>query len=167
MKNPKELQARFPYMFAGRNIGISISKGWFSLFASLCQEIDAQLGADKRDFHWLQAKEKFGAARWYWNMSGQSSGLSIKLFDHAGEVTTLLNTRLEKPANTLAARIHILIEAAQAKTHSRCIVCGDTGRHDNQAVDALVLCDKHAEMRKTGGDEGLPPFWFNFLDNGK
>lgn len=63
MNTPKELQARFPYMFEGDNIGIDIARGWMLGFQKLCEQIDELLGADKRGFHWTQCKEKFGSAR--------------------------------------------------------------------------------------------------------
>ena len=40
MNNPKQLKARFPYQFAGKNIGLSISRGWSPLFEKLFSDID-------------------------------------------------------------------------------------------------------------------------------
>lgn len=63
MTTPKEIETMYPYMFKGKNIGISIPKGWILLFKDLCDEIDRILGADRQGFHWSQCKEKFGSAR--------------------------------------------------------------------------------------------------------
>jgi hypothetical protein len=168
MKTPKELKARFPYMFAGKNIGISIPTGWFPLFAGLCQDIDALLGASQKNFHWVKVKEKFGAARWYSKIDGQASGIKISVFDERGdgEVTTLLDSRKDKPAVTIQEMVATMIDAAEGLTHKTCIVCGDAGRSDNHTGYVLVLCEKHARMRKIGGNKSLPPFWFQDDEDG-
>ena len=54
MMTPKQLKARFPYMFAGENIGISIARGWMPGFQILCERLDALLGENKQNFHWIQ-----------------------------------------------------------------------------------------------------------------
>lgn len=168
MNTPKELKARFPYMFSGKNIGISIPKGWFPLFSKLCQDIDATLGSDKKAFCWVQVKEKFGAARWYSKIDGQASGIKISVFNEKGdgEVTTLLDSRKDKPVATIQQMVAALIDAAEGQTHKTCIVCGDEGRSDNHTGYVLVLCEKHARMRKNGGNKSLPPFWFQDDEDG-
>jgi hypothetical protein len=60
MTTPKQLEARFPYMFAGQNIGFSFYRGWFALFENLCQDIDALLGQGKRGFRWVGIKNGLG-----------------------------------------------------------------------------------------------------------
>ena len=51
--------------------GIEHGDGWFELFLKLNTYISEHingLAVEKRpDFHWLEAKEKFVTARWYYN----------------------------------------------------------------------------------------------------
>ncbi|MFZ4479088.1 MAG: HAD domain-containing protein [Rhodoferax sp.] len=65
MTTPNQLNRRYPYMFSGENVGISIPRGWTAIFEALCIDIDQTLGTDKRGFHFTQCKERFGSARWY------------------------------------------------------------------------------------------------------
>ena len=61
----EQLKARFAYMFVGRPISMEFYDGWLPVFAQACEQIDEVLGENKRDFHWVQVKEKFGSARFY------------------------------------------------------------------------------------------------------
>ncbi len=54
--------ARFPYQFAKWEFSIAL--GWFSVFALLCMNIDRILEPDKRVFHGVEHKEKFGRPWW-------------------------------------------------------------------------------------------------------
>lgn len=105
MKTPKELIARYPYQFAGEQISMSFARGWFSLFAKLCADIDQVLGDDKRGFHWRQVKEKFGQLRVYYQLDE------------------------EVPENEplLANRLRDLKFAAEVASAKVCTVCGRPG----------------------------------------
>jgi hypothetical protein len=144
MKNPKELMASYPYMFEGQNIGISFMKGWFILFAKLCQDIDAVLGEDKHGFHWTQCKEKFGSARFYWGMKGHQSSTYVDIMTPDGFFGAV-NKPAKKgsPVDLIAQQIDALVEAATKATNIACIVCGELGNRTNHDGYMLVLCKKH------------------------
>jgi hypothetical protein len=159
MNNPKQLKARFPYQFAGQNIGLSISRGWFPLFEQLCEDIDRTLGEDKRKFHWTQLKEKFGSARFYFSLGGKSAVFVDMINPDAGEASTFVlpaKVRDEEMA-ALHRQITSLVDAATAKTHDLCIVCGAPGAQDRHDQYLLVLCQDHARLRRQGK---LPSAWF-------
>ncbi len=159
MITPKQLQQRFAYMFEGDNIGISIPKGWMPEFAKLCEQIDELLGDDKHGFHWRQCKEKFGSARWYWTMKGGAKqALRIDVISNMQAVsTTLKSGKPTQPVPSLQDQIGQLIGEAEAKTQHACIVCGQSGKLDQQESYVLVLCADHARQRQLGA---LPEFWF-------
>jgi hypothetical protein len=161
MKNPNELKARFPHMFDGKNIGISIPKGWFPIFAKLCEDIDELLGTDKKNFQWVQAKEKFGVARWYYRIDGLSPAIKVRVFDESNAVTVLSDSRKEKPAANVQELVAELIASAEQKTHTTCIVCGDAGHPDSHSGYVLVLCAQHARQRKNEGNQSMRALWFN------
>jgi len=47
MKTFHEIKNRYPYQFEGKNIGLSVAKGWLPEFAALCQRVDDLLGQNK------------------------------------------------------------------------------------------------------------------------
>ena len=116
-----DLSKRFPYMFSGRNIGLSVGDGWMDLFAKLCEDIDALLGDDKRGFHWVQLKEKFGTARFYY---GQELG-----------------------DDAVFSEIADLVNAAEQMTHTMCMQCGQPGKPNVKYGWVLTLCETHAAER--------------------
>jgi hypothetical protein len=158
MNTPKELKAKFPYMFLGENIGLAFHRGWFPTFVSLCEQIDEVLGEDKRGFHWEQLKEKFGAARYYWSMKSLKRTLYIDLIA-PDRVTTLVNqpkSRAE-PSSSQVQRINELVQQAEQATSALCIVCRQPGTLNQDQPWMLVLCPRHAGQRRRGKME---PHWF-------
>jgi hypothetical protein len=153
--NPKQLKLRFPYMFAGENIGFSFYRGWFPLFAKLCEDIDALLGEDKRGFHWAQLKEKFGSASFYWEMTGYAQQLHVSLI--SDNQVDEFSTRYRK--DSLPSQIDTLVREATMATRSRCIVCGEAATLDRSESYVLVLCEHHATRRRQ--DQKLDPPWFS------
>ena len=118
---PARITGRFPYMFAGKNIGLSVLQGWCQMFEALCQDIDAELGDDKRGFHWVQCKEKLGMARWHWDMGPDQ--------DRPDVITKRVNN-------------------AAVKTKHLCGVCGEPGQIDLEADWMLTLCPSHTQENR-------------------
>lgn len=157
MKTPREIRARYPYMFAGPNIGFTIYRGWFQLFANACAEVDSILGSDRRGFHWVQLKEKFGHARWYWRMDPDPAEVSVRKpvkineFNQDGTVTRL---NLDDPTLELTSitdRIDAVIEGAMNITQSTCVCCGASGENHEYKGLYLCLCEDHAKERRRSG----------------
>lgn len=161
MKTPKELQNRYPYMFTGQHLGISVCKGWFPIFAKLCQDVDDLLGENKQGFHWVQVKEKFGSARFYWELDKVGTRLRFDVLTstglQSGAVDTTGNDHSQND-NGLVAEIAKLEMAAEAATAGVCAACGEPGaRHSNAYF--LTLCQTHAIQREDPAREGLD-MWF-------
>lgn len=135
MKNPKELKARYPYQFAGPQISMSFSRGWFSLFAQLCADIDQVLGDDKRGFHWRQVKEKLGQARVYYQLA---EGAVDRDPDVAEKIMSM----------------KVQAEVASSKV---CALCGRPGMIDLKPGWMLALCEEHRAQADAGT---LPSIWF-------
>lgn len=135
MKSPKELMARYPYQFAGEHISMSFARGWFSIFAQLCADIDQALGDDKRGFRCVQVKEKFGQARVYYQ-------LDEDFFEREPE---------------LATKLMKLKVAAEVATATVCAVCGRPGSINEDMVWKLALCDEHRHQVEAGR---APSIWF-------
>ena len=169
MTTQKQVEARYPYMFEGKHIGIAIPRGWIEIFAALCSEIDALLGDNTHGFHWTQCKEKFGSARWYWGMAGVQSVLRVDLIapDRVASLTTSAKSRNSNtaPSATQLERLSALVRAAEQQTTHSCIVCSEAAANDrgNEGGSGwyLTLCPEHTAQR-AGGQ--LPPIYFE--DNG-
>jgi hypothetical protein len=149
---PAELMARFSYMFDGPNIGISFVRGWHPMFVKLCEDIDAALGESKRKFRWLQVKEKFGSARFYYSVKGKSELRIDMISPTAIQSMRLVKKSPGKPdAADLAAmreKIRDLVDAAEAWTQDHCIVCGSAAALDRSQPYLMVLCSEHLRARK-------------------
>jgi len=166
MKTPRELETRFPYMFQDKHLGIGICKGWFPIFSKLCQEIDALLGEDKQGFHWVQVKEKFGSARFYWGLDGTETPLRIDILTPNGPL--LFSAKPtggdQTPDNTqLVEQISKLAITAESATASVCAACGEPGTRHSQEY-FLTLCPRHATQYEDTSRQGLD-MWFNAEDD--
>lgn len=151
MKTLKEIKKIYPYQFERKNLGLSIAKGWLPEFGELCKNIDVLLGENKRDFHWVQLKEKFGSARYYFSIKGKKDSVRVDLLSPKKVVsfeTSPLGSKGQPQA--LFDQLTELISAAEARTHDHCIVCGAPGKIDQQEGYVLVLCDLHAKHRASG-----------------
>lgn len=159
MKTPHELAQRYPYMFAGKNLGNAVARGWLPLFSKLCEQIDTLLGDDKMGFHWVQCKEKFGSARFYWK-TDRHSGVRVDLFGDDGVLSLAT-----KAADVKLSEIQGLVTAAERETQKVCIVCGlAPAKASAEGGHYLVLCEAHALARQRG-TEHLPSPWFEAAEN--
>jgi hypothetical protein len=161
MNTPLELYKRFQYQFDGKNIGIGIFKGWFPLFSKLCEDIDAALGDDKRGFHWIQCKEKFGAPRWYFSMKSDApGGIAVSEQQPDGSLKTIHRSH---SADNVLQSISTLIDDAQERAAGQCQVCGapaKIGRHGMGLY--ATYCTEHSRMAVAGQD--LPPHYWSVGD---
>ena len=124
------LKSRFGYMFETPALGLDFYRGWLPDFITACEEIDAALGYDKRGFRFVQAKEKYGWARYYFATDGvKPMRLSINDGNGVHELTTGLNEE-----HDIERTIAGILSAAEKNSMGKCIVCGS-----------------HAEIRRFGG----------------
>ena len=126
MTQVEQLKARFPYMFMGQNSGMEFYDGWLPIFVEACQQIDLVLGENKRGFHWVQVKEKFGSARFYYRLGG-AKRLVVDLID--GQGGHALIKRSTKEGDSDADRIDAIVDQAEAQTQTTCMVCGAAARN--------------------------------------
>lgn len=73
---PDALQRRFRYMSPlegeERHRAYMFFRGWVAPLAKACEGIDELLGADKRAFHWVRLREKFGGPSFAYRMEGEA-----------------------------------------------------------------------------------------------
>lgn len=163
LTTPRELKARYPYQFAGHHIELSFYRGWMPLFAQLCADIDTLLGPNKRGFHWVQLKEKFGCARWYLEMEHLVEPDEEPTFLSVAEARERFERLANPQERVLHQRIYALKREAEARTQTACIVCCELAEVDRGTGYLLVLCPEHARQRRRGDME---PAWFTDAENG-
>jgi hypothetical protein len=122
---PRELRERFPYQFAGKHMGRTFLRGWFPTFVRLCRHIDELLEEDdKHRFTWVYLKEKWGSARFHWEMPGNEDA-------------------------ELTHDIRELVSQAERATEKLCVACSAPATINDDGGWYLALCDQHAEQRRT------------------
>ena len=114
--------------------------GGFSGFARTCEEIDALLGDDRRGFHFVQAKEKFGAARYYYSVGGKKRKILDEIVDVPG--ARQWRTATQK-GDRVADEIDRLIDAAQQQSGVTCMICGAPGEIVPSPQWLRCVCKKH------------------------
>ena len=158
--SPKALKARFPYMFEGENIGLSLYRGWLPILVWACEEIDAVLGANKRGFHWTQIKEKFGSGRFYYGMRREPGWkprviVNEQVSGDPGEWSRQVITPPGEDPRSVSTVIADIVGRATTETTTACIVCGAAAKVRNYEGRYALLCDAHHPKRFPGGWEAL------------
>lgn len=135
---PGQLKALYPYQFSDPGVTrLDFSAGWMPVIVSMCREVDAHMRdrLDRYSFVWIQFKEKFGTARFAYQLR--------ELSDESGD-------KPESP-ETLDLRQCLQEVKLKAETQARtlCMVCGQPA----QLVDTprlLTLCPEHEEVHRLG-----------------
>ena len=151
MTQVEQLKARFPYMFQGEAISMEFYDGWLPIFMEVCEQIDEVLGEDKRGFYWRQVKEKFGSARFYYRL-GKSKRLVVDLID--GQGGHALIKKATKDGDSVADRIDAIVDQAEAKTCTTCMVCGAPAQTKPYDGYYMTVCEAHAPVgrgHRSGG----------------
>lgn len=133
-------------MFAGENIGFGLYRGWFPLFAKLCADIDTVLGTNKRGFHWVQTKEKFGSYRMYYEMDFDATDAEVdyEVIEGAGHVTFRPKAQPGGAKASPAQAIRALVNQAEDATTRMCMACGQPAKTRSFDGYFLTLCQEHA-----------------------
>lgn len=140
-----QLKARFPYMFRGEAISIELCDGWFPIFAEACRQIDEVLGENKRGFCWIQLKEKFGSARFYYRL-GNSKRIVVDLVDSQRGHTLIKDPT--KDGDPTSDRIDAIVDQAEARTQTNCMICGAPAQTWPYGGYYMTLCPSHAPRKR-------------------
>lgn len=139
-----DLLARFRYMFpiteSERRRSYLFFRGWMPTFARLCEQIDAILGEDKRDFAWVRIREKFGAPSLSYSMRGQARHVI-----HAHRPTEVRRIVCEpvESFEPVAVAVQEAVLWAGLELREKCIVCGTKSTITNDQGPWASLCDRH------------------------
>ena len=135
----EQLKQRFPYQFAHPDATFEFYRGWMPIVAGLCIELDKLLGEQRALFQWKQMKEKFGSARLYYALAGES----VLIGDiHLPEGPQTLQIQPDEPSD-LFQRVDTLVRAAQEVTKHACMVCGAKAETRSYGGYLQTLCGAH------------------------
>ena len=139
----EQLKARFPYMFMGETVSMEFYDGWLPTFVDVCEQIDQVLGENKREFRWVQVKEKFGSARFYFRL-GSSMRVVIDVIDPQEKEGHALIKNATKPGDAVASHIDAIVDQAAARTKTICMLCGADAQTRPYNGYYWTLCAAHA-----------------------
>lgn len=139
----QELQRRFGYMFTTPAMGLDFYRGWLPSFIRACERIDVVLGEDKRGFRFVQAKEKYGWARYYFS-TDQARPMRLSISDGNGvhELTTGL-----EDAHEIEKTIAGILNEAEKESMTQCIVCGSPAEIRRRGGWLVCTCEAHGPDR--------------------
>lgn len=140
---------RYSGMFLGRHLDLSMYAGWLPVFEQLCADIVLALGEESKDFRWVQTKEKFGSARWYWTMEDKSENLLDILANVSGALGEGVLTLARQRRHAVAE----LVKAAEQKTRTMCMVCGQTASTKESEGLYVVSCEMHFQLLKRQSEQ--------------
>lgn len=135
---PGQLKALYPYQFSAPGVArLDFAAGWMPVVVSMCRAVDALMRdrLDRYSFVWIQFKEKFGAARFAYQLR--------ELCDESGDEPESPETR------ELRQRLLEIRLKAELQTRTLCMVCGQPA----QLADTpwmLTLCPEHEEVHRRG-----------------
>ena len=138
----EQLKARFPYMFRGKTVSMEFYDGWLPTFVETCEQIDKVLGESKRAFRWVQVKEKFGSARFYYRLTRLKRVVIGVSGDQGGRA--LIKNVFTKVGDPLAFRIDAIVDLAEARTQTICMLCGADAQTRPYDGYYWTLCAAHA-----------------------
>jgi len=144
-----QLKQLFPYQFSHPHVTCEFYRGWMPIVAGLCLGLDMLLGnfdeldklnKQRKQFQWLQMKEKLGSARLYFTLGDQK----ITVLDFHYPEGTLSHLMLPRQPTDLFGQIHALVQAAQAETKTTCMVCGGLATTKSYGGYLQTLCEAHS-----------------------
>lgn len=162
----QSIKARFPYQFEGSRLEVHVAAGWANVFERLCGDVDQLLGPNKRGFHWDQVKEKWGSARFYYQMGAEPADLRLDLHSPNGAASVIVPAEKREGSHyseeliAIVKQLRRLTMEAEKATQQLCAVCGQPGELDRSQPWVLVVCEEHKKQRAAGVD--LEGFWLRF-----
>ncbi|MDM0065292.1 hypothetical protein [Variovorax sp. J31P207] len=144
LDTPKALQRRFPYMFPlegeERRRAYIFFRGWLAPLAKTCEVIDELLGADKRAFHWVRLREKFGSPSFAYRMEGKSR---VAVNIHRPTEVHRHECGPAEGHDPVALAVDERVLQLEVELRSRCIVCDGPSEICNDRGPWASLCLVH------------------------
>lgn len=153
--------ARFSYMFplAGgeRSRAYIFFRGWMTTFVNLCEQIDAILANDKRNFGWHRIREKFGAPSLIYEVRGRARHV---IHAHRPTEVRRIDCAPRDSFEPTAVAIQEAVLTAEVLLRETCIVCAAPSMITNAGGFWASLCAEHgADDFLNGGTGECGSLW--------
>jgi hypothetical protein len=153
---PRDPLIRFGHMFEGPHAGLLVLRGWISILAGACEEIDHLVAVRRLRFNWVSLQEENGAGRFIYAVNDRAQFV-VDLQGESRRAFTHVNS--EVPI-ALARHIDAIACEAERLTVEACIVCGDRCTPETYFGHQLPLCKRHRpELVSEATEEGLEGVW--------
>lgn len=150
------LRRRYPYMFSGDHIGRTLFRGWTSVLELVCERIDELLPSSKLEFRWVELGERDGIARFVYTL-GERRHFVVDLERDSRRAMTVLAS---EPAREITLQIDEIVQEAEFRTTTLCMVCGRRCKSLHHYGRRLVLCNSHfPDFINEETEEGLEGVW--------
>ena len=150
------LRTRYPYMFQGQHVGLTIFRGWSPILARACEQIDGMLVPERLGFHWVQLRSDQGAG-FFLYLLGENRHFVVDL---NGKTRRAMMVAAYDVANDLTIAIDQVVIEAERVAGTACMVCGARAEPTLHFGQELTLCACHAaDDLNERGEEGLEGFW--------
>ncbi len=150
------LRMRYPYMFSGDHIGRTLFRGWTPVLEWVCERIDELLPSSKLEFRWVELGERDGVARFVY-LLGERRHYVVDLERDSRRAMTVLAL---EPAREITLQIDEIIQEAELRTSTLCMVCARQCKPSLHYGRPLVLCKSHfPDFINEEVEEGLEGVW--------
>lgn len=154
-------RARFPAMFWGPHLGLTLYRGWNPILAAACGEIEDVLSHSALAFHWVQIEEEAGVARFLYSL-GERSRYVVELAHQSRRAMVHVT---HDAADDLAGSIDRIVNEAERLTSESCMVCGARAVRAPYFGRELPLCPLHQPEKLNGQhEEGLEGLWRHSIE---
>lgn len=149
-------RVRFPIMFSGDHLGLTLFRGWNPILTTACGSIERLLSQQELPFHWVQLQEEQGVGCFLYSL-GKHCRYAIQAAGHSRRVMILTT---QEEARDLSKAIDAIVNEAERLSSEACLVCSARTARRKYFGRELPLCLRHSpELLSLPGEEGLEGVW--------
>jgi hypothetical protein len=147
---------RYPLMFRGMHLGLTLFRGWNPILLSACTAIEQVTRCGGLAFHWVYLNESEGTGHFLYSL-GEQYRYVVDAADQSRRAT-LAVTHVD--ATTATEAIDQIVAEAELMSSRACLVCGARAAKGDHFGRVLPLClTHHPDLLNGAGEEGLQGVW--------
>lgn len=152
---------RFPAMFDGLHLGLTLYRGWNLILLSACASVSRLLVQQPLAFRWVQLQEEDGVGRFLYSL-GEHCRYAVEVAGRSRRVMILVT---QDEARELATAIDGIVNEAERLSSEACLICGARTARRLYFGRELPLCLLHQpEVLNAPAEEGLEGVWRHAID---
>jgi len=152
---------RFPTMFSGDHLGLTLFRGWNPILSAACASIERLLIREPLAFHWVQLHEELGVGYFLYSL-GEHCRYAVETVARSRRVMIVVT---QEEARGLARAIDGIVNEAERLSSEACLVCGARTIRRKYFGRELPLCFRHQpELLDLHDEEGLEGVWRHSIE---